>query len=460
MKKYILPIILAISVLTSALCVNATETLKNDIKADRWITMGGFTTSAGTFPAGTIADPVNNKYTDLFHGGSGEIRACNYNDVSAVYEEGTDANAVFKLGNAALSNIGVDTSKMKRYTVKFNYSSVEGTVVLHLINTGIQYWGINNTSGITLKDGGAYIYDTTKGELVNFVEDGTIIRGKWYTADLVLDVPASGYMMCNAVIYDNEGNILGESGFKHVCSAVGSSNYWQYNVAQHKASGFSTGYVLLDDWQVYSIDEAQRTEFTVDISDIELCEIKVTSSVALDADDISIDTVSLTSDDPNVDLEGQYEVSYDEVENSIVITTNGVLPYNTDYTVEIDNSIKTEDGILALSYPASFSADFSTSADPLTVDSCIFNESNGAELTLSNASVREREYMAIISVIGADGMYKQTKCVYGKIGANEDSKSVSTPYPDVSSGDTVKVMVWDNWASMNSICNTYEKIVE
>ena len=449
MKKYILSIILATSVLTSALCVNAAETLKNDIKADRWITMGGFTTSAGTFPTGTIADPVNNKYTDLFHGGSGEIRACAYTKVSAVYEEGTDANAVFKLGNAALSNIGVDKSKMKRYTVKFNYSSVEGTVVLHLINTGIQYWGINNTSGITLKDGGAYIYYTTKGELV-----------KWYTADLVLDVPASGYMMCNAVIYDDQGNVLGESGFKHVCSTVGSSNYWEYNVAQHKASGFSMGYVLLDDWQVYSIDEAQRAEFTLDVSDIELCDIKVNSSVALDADDISTDTVSLTSDDPDVDLEGQYEVSYDEVGKSIVITTKEVIPYNTDYSVEIDNSIKTEDGILALSYPASFSADFSTGTDPLTVDSCIFNASNGADITLSNASVREREYMAIVSVIGADGMYKQTKSVYGKINSNEVSKIVSTPTPDVSSGDIVKVMVWDNWANMNSICNIYEKIVE
>lgn len=460
MKKYIFPIILAISVLTSSLCVNADETLRNDIKADRWLTMGGFTTSAGTFPAGTIADPVNNKYTDLFHGGSGEIRACYYTGVSAIYEDGTDDNAVFKLGNAALSNIGVDKSQMKRYTVKFNYSSVEGTVVLHLINTGIQYWGINNTTGITLKDGGAYIYDTTKGELVNFVEDGTIIKDTWYTADLVFDVPASGYIMCNAIIYDDGGNILGESGFKHVCSDVGSSNYWQFNVAQHKASGFSTGYVLLDDWQVYSIDNSLRAQLTVDTSDIELCNIKVNSSVALDADDINTDTVTLVSKDPNVDLEGLYDVSYDDIEKAIVITTDGVLPYNTDYTVKINNRIKTEDGILALNYPTLFSADFSTGADPLTVDSCIFGASNDAVITLSNASVREREYMAIVSVIDSDGMYKQTKCVYGFISANEEGKTVPTPTPDVSSGDTIRIMVWDNWANMNSICDVYEKVVE
>lgn len=458
MKKYILPIIMVICVLTSSLCVNAEETLKNDIGAQRWITMGGFTTSAGTFPAGTVADPVNNKYTDRGHGGSGEMRACSYRNVSAIYEDGTE-NAVYKLGNAALSNIGIDKSPMKRYTVKFNYSRVEGNVILHLINTGIQYWEVKNTTGITLKNGGAYIYDTTSGSLVNFVEDGTLTEGNWYQADLVMDVTASGYMLGNGIIYDNAGNIIGESGFKHICSIVGSTNYWEFNVAQHYATGFSTGYILLDEWKVFSIDDVSRAEFNVDYSDVELQKIYITPSVLLDADDINEETILLTSDNPDVDLEGQYEVSYDEVENVVVITTNELLPYNTDYNVEIANTIKTSDGVLAMAYPETFVSEFSTGADPFVVESVSFNDANEATITLFNGSALEREYLAIVSVVGADGKYKQTKCIYGTVGAYEENPVIA-PRPDVTNGDTVRIMVWDNWRDMNSISDIYEKIVE
>lgn len=463
MKKRIFLVIMCILLICPGAYAKVTETLVNDVKADKWLEGSGFTTSTGTYPAGTLPDPPGNKYTDPNTDKSGEIRVCNYNVVKAAYD---GDNAVFKFEGpltstgAALTNVSNSGAPIKKYSVKVKINAEAATVVTNIIAPGWEYYPQANGSGITVKDGGAYINDAKTNSSVKFIEDGTIQNNKWYTIDTMYNTVSSGVTLCAAKVYDDKGTLIGNSGYHYSYTGVGRGdsiyNFYSFQQSVYGLTNDET--VLFDDWKAYTVMDDAKANFTLSTELAELNKIKIVSDIKLDALNINADTVELTAENLGISLEGTYSVTYEETseENAIVITTNAPLPYNETYTVALKGILATADGTVATDYPNGFSTTFNSGNDPFAVNGCNFDTANEAKLTLSNTSARDREYLAIASVYDTDGKYISTSCKYGKVTAKTTSGSVVTlPYADGKTGRTVKIMVWDNWNDMNSLSQTY-----
>lgn len=116
--------------------------------------------------------------------------------------------------------------------------------------------------GVQLVSGQARYYDPANKKLVNFLDEGKSIEAnKWYTIEAIMDARGvttgskTGDIYMNAFVYNDVGELIGNSGWKHVSTGGAKWSATCY-MTEITASRYEAGYkVFVDEFKVYKLSD-------------------------------------------------------------------------------------------------------------------------------------------------------------------------------------------------------------
>ena len=102
-----------------------------------------------------------------------------------------------------------------------------------------------------------------------------------------------------------------------------------------------------------------------------------------------------------------------------------------------------------------------TTYGTIVVDDVEFDGENNATVTLSNTDREGREYLIVVARLNGNGKYLETAAAYGVLDAGTDEQVIAGPIlSEKNPGETIRVMVWDNWDTMSFFGDAVETVVE
>ena len=102
-----------------------------------------------------------------------------------------------------------------------------------------------------------------------------------------------------------------------------------------------------------------------------------------------------------------------------------------------------------------------TTYGTIVVDDVEFDSENNATVTLSNTDREGREYLIVVARLNGNGKYLETAAAYGVLDAGTDEQVIAGPIlSEKNPGETIRVMVWDNWDTMSFFGDAVETVVE
>ncbi|MBQ4515977.1 MAG: hypothetical protein II978_04210 [Clostridia bacterium] len=161
---------------------------------------------------------------------------------------------------AILSNTNHTANKtLKRFTAKIQLPSTTGS---SYVFGQLDVSSVSGTSrimsgfGVRLTGGQAQYYDATTSTFVNFLESGKSIEAsKWYTIEAVMDArgvdDAEKKVYMNAFVYDEQGDIIGQSGWQLVAQSGGKWGKVWYTTNITAANYEEGTKVLVDEFKEY-----------------------------------------------------------------------------------------------------------------------------------------------------------------------------------------------------------------
>ena len=393
--------------------------------------------------------------------------------------EGSD-NIVFILGeNAFLLDTSAPIAAIRRSKADIMLKSNASTAQLFAISDNQDTTFRNTRTGIFFENGGIYMQEAyVEGgaiatRMVELLPAGSTETGVWYTVESVQQIVADNVVYANAKIYDASGALIAKSGFRRVgtdfstvvvadiVSKITTNRCRQIQIAASDA--------LVDNWTVATITDVDTTASISFEKDDENRKVyKFISTFALDKDFITDDIIEFSDEVGNV-IPAGFAVTYDETAKAIVVTMNDALPYNLTVTMKVkdDTLLTSSEGCIlnygnyATAVAANLTQTITTPADVFTIDNVTFDASNNATVTLSNADSDPREYLIIVSRIDANGKYLETAAKYGTLAEDSTATPIAAPMlSEINAGETIKVMVWDNWVNMSFFAEVSEIVAQ
>ncbi len=341
-------------------------------------------------------------------------------------------------------------SPLQKFTVRVNFSSTSGETHFFAMTKAWPVELCTDTSGVLIKNGGAYYYDVANGDYVSFIEDGTMSADTWYTVEAIFDLREAAIMM-NASVYDADGYHVGGSDWQHVSNLGRLGNGANFTRTQIRFSGYqATDNVLIDDIAMYKLtldDTAVTcTDFAVaqDYSSASL-----TFSDELEAGLITKDNVTLSCANPNFDVSDKYEVSY---ANGVVTLTLDSLPYSEDFTITVTTKVRPAGDIFGI--PEAITKTFTTPEDPFktALENLSFASSGNevvATTTLDNSiSTSRREYMFVVTSWNNSNECVAIRNLHGFVEGGQSPNITLPAVPFEGEGSRVYVSLLDNWYNL------------
>lgn len=359
----------------------------------------------------------------------------------------------------------------QRITARIKLSSVEGETQLFAMSKSFSKNSLpkcSDTAGVYLKNGGAYYYDYASGQLVSFIDDGTLLEDIWYTVDVIFDVSVSGVIKMSAEVLDEDGISLGRSPMTQVSNLTWyntSGKGQRYTRTYIINSGYAEGeYALIDDIMLFTLENTPVTCTSQEIAE-DYSTARFTFSEALIADTVTKENVLFEAVGTQLDLSDLYDVSYAD---GILTIELGELPYNQEFKVIITTNVGVEGDILGLSDEVV--ATFTTPVDPLedSKASIAFTASDDGEITaggnvvvsmtLNNTSSKKREYMLIATSWNLRNECVAITNIHGFIDAGDEELLVLPEIEFQDSESVIRVSLVDNWFNLIPIGDviTYE----
>ncbi|MBQ4516331.1 MAG: hypothetical protein II978_06045 [Clostridia bacterium] len=348
----------------------------------------------------------------------------------------------------------------KKFTAKVKLPSVaESGETYVFAQQDQQQMGADTTRavkcfGVKLTAGQAQYYDRAKETYVNFLNEGvTMNTDEWYTIEAYMDARAAateGKTYMNATVYDEAGNVIGESDWQYVQSGKGrwTKVWWSTQVT---AVGYAEGSkVLVDEFKEYVVDIEELT-CTSQVLAADFSSATFTFSAELNTETITKENIIFTAANPNLDVTDKYEINYAD---GVMTITFDNLPYGENYNLTLTSKICSTSDDFGLAETVEIP--FATPVDPLaaslsTVNFAAAEGSVEASITLSNPSAKPREYLLLATSWNGDNECVEIKSVYGVIaaGATENITIGTVAFEDADS--IVRVSLLDNWKNIAPI---------
>jgi len=370
-----------------------------------------------------------------------------------VYTYTNEAGTGYQGGDAFVSSPYVS---MK---AKIKFTNTSGRTQLFALSKSFSKTlpsNVTDTAGVYLENGGASYYDFENSTLVNFIEEGTLETGKWYTVEAVFEMVEDGNTKMAAIVYDEDGYVIGKSPLKKVTSLTWYSTSkagTRYTRTYIMNTGYPAGdYTLIDDVSLYTLEISPVICNSQEIAeDCSYAEFEFSDE--LDVDTVNKGNVILEAVGSELDTSEMYEVSYD---NGVLRVDFENLPFTQAFKLTITTNVGIAGDVFGISEPVE--VEFVSPEDPLNLalDTVKFNNGDDIKagddvvvsMTIDNTTKVKREYMLLVTSWNSKNECIAIRNCHGFLEPGQDTTLSAPAVKFADEESIIRVSLVDNWFNL------------